>query len=101
MITTDLLPGAPVCFNLVMEYKAFTATRLWINVIAFTFLFMLTVAAYGDVAVTGTNAFASVSSIPGPFLTTGMGRRHFFITVVTRYAPGTVLERGGRKGGCF
>ena len=88
---------------LVMGYKAFTATTtaIWIFIVAFTFLFVKTVAAYWELAVTSTHIFASLSSFSEPFLITHVGRRHFFITVMTRYVPGTVLERGGRKGGCF
>ena len=65
MINTDLLPDAPVCSKLVMGYKAFTATNTAIRIFiaAGTFLFMLTVAADGELAITGTCAFASLISI--------------------------------------
>ena len=57
MINTDLLPDAPVCSKLVMGYKAFTATTtaIWIFIVAFTFLFVKTVAAYWELAVTSTH----------------------------------------------
>ena len=60
MINTDLLPGAPICFNLVVDYVAFTATNtaIWIIIITGTFLFMLTVAADGELAITGTCGFS-------------------------------------------
>ena len=60
MINTDLLPGAPVCLNLVMNYVAFTATYTAIRIImaAQTFLFVQTVAVDWELAITGTCAFA-------------------------------------------
>lgn len=60
MINTDLLPGAPVCLNLVMDLVAFTATNtaIWIIIAARTFLAVLTVATDGELAITGTCAFA-------------------------------------------
>ena len=60
MINIDLLPTAPVCLNLVMNYVAFTVTNtaIWIFIVALTFLFVLTVATDGELAIAGTCAFA-------------------------------------------
>ena len=60
MINTDLLPDAPVCLNLVMYLVAFTATNtaIWIVIAARTILSVLTVATDGELAITGTGAFA-------------------------------------------
>ena len=65
MINTDLLPGAPICFNLVVDYVAFTATNtaVWIMITTGTLLVMKAVAADGELTVTGTYALGSLISI--------------------------------------
>ena len=93
MINTDLLPDAPVCSKLVMGYKAFTATNtaIWIFIVAGTFLFMLTVAADGELAITGTNAFASLISIQSPSIVSSPN----FTTLVRRREGTTTVVTGG------
>ena len=107
MINTDLLPGAPICLNLVMNYVAFTATNtaIWIIIAARTFLFMLTVAADGELASTGTSALASMISIQSlsivsaPNSATLMRRREGTTTVVAVLLPVGRYDGGGVEGG--
>ena len=101
MINTDLLPGAPVCFDLVVDYIAYTATTgaIWIIFIAAAFLFMKAVAADGRRAVTGTHAVASLISSQNPSLVpysiTLVGRRKGTSTVVAVLLPFGQGEGGG------
>ena len=97
MINTDLLPGAPVCFDLVVDYIAYTATTgaIWIIFIAAAFLFMKAVAADGRRAVTGTHAVASQNPSLVPYSITLVRRRKGTSTVVAVLLPFGQGEGGG------
>ena len=103
MINTDLLPGAPVCLDLVMNAVAFTATNtaVWIIIAAWTVLVMLTVATDGEFTITGA----------GPSYTTSfnwitkMSWCHFLATVMAGHNSAAVPDWGQRERGsrrwCF
>ena len=87
MINTDLLPDAPVCSKLVMGYKAFTVT----NTANTASMNRLTVAADGELAIIGTNAFASLISIQSPSIVSSPN----FTTLVQRREGTTTVVTGG------